>query len=572
MLYLFDKSEQFLRPILKAGVIEATMMEQIGAPAQLNVVLSSSADISNVFYIGHKDPVNTEFLRYYKVITTTWNQQGISVIAIETAFDDLSADGYIKDKRPQNKALALVLADILSGSRWSVGNVHATVSVTTNFYYVSRLEALQKLMEETGCEFKSRIAFDGHSIVSRYIDVYVQSGENRGRRFVHGSNLLEVIKEESKLQIYTALIGFGKGEATIDGGFGRKITFADVEWKVTSGDPVDKPLDQEYVEIPSLTAAFGYPDGKPRIGMIEFPEVEDPVNLLEKTYEQLLEAGRPKVYYQANVLDVGDTGLGDTVTVIRDDYNIRYQVRIIKRAVNLLQPNLIQIEFGDVPVNFTVSKISELTKKLDYQAEEYKSGYNKIVEYLVGQYWGEDGWNYDLKIGNEYGLPAGLYSFDKPIDQNPTKFVYVGAGKVVISNEKNPDGSWKLKTLMDGDGLAANTVTGVSIVSESITSDHIATTGIDAVKIKLSDESDAETAITQLQGGQITIQESLEYGVGVNLVENPTFGTPKIAETSGWSSGYTMAVLLERFKGQTMQQMLSTLQGKTMADLINYNY
>lgn len=484
MLYLFDKSEQFLRPILKAGVIEATMMEQIGAPAQLNVVLSSSADISNVFYIGHKDPVNTEFLRYYKVITTTWNQQGISVIAIETAFDDLSADGYIKDQRPQNKALALVLADILSGSRWSVGNVHATVSVTTNFYYVSRLEALQKLMEETGCEFKSRISFDGHAIVSRHIDVYIQSGENRGRRFVHGSNLLEVIKEENKLQIYTALIGFGKGEATIDGGFGRKITFADVEWKVTSGDPVDKPLDQEYVEIPSLTAAFGYPDGKPRIGMIDFPEVEDPVNLLEKTYEQLLETGRPKVYYQANVLDVGDTGLGDTVTVIRDDYNIRYQVRIIKRAVNLLQPKLVQIEFGDVPVGYTASQLISIKKKLDYQAEEYRSGYELILEQMTNLYWGEDGHNYDLPVGNEYGLPAGLYSFDKPIDESPTKWIYVGAGKIVISNEKNPDGTWKLKTIMDGDGLAA----GI------IATKHVSSEGIDASVIILSDSTTAQQA------------------------------------------------------------------------------
>ena len=99
MLYLFDKSEQFLRPILKAGVIEATMMEQIGAPAQLNVVLSSSADISNVFYIGHKDPVNTEFLRYYKVITTTGINKGLAssplrrhlMICLQTATLRISA-------------------------------------------------------------------------------------------------------------------------------------------------------------------------------------------------------------------------------------------------------------------------------------------------------------------------------------------------------------------------------------------------------------------------------------------------------------------------------------------------
>lgn len=490
MLYLFDKSEKLIRLIDRGAALEATMTEQVGMPTQLNSVLVGSADISHAFYIGHKDPVNNEYFKYYKIISTKWVPKGIGIYGIETAHDDLSADGYIKDLRPQNRAIALVFADILSGSRWAVGNVNVTVSVTTNFYYLSRLEALQKLMELTGCEFSPRIVFDGHSIVGRYIDVSVQAGEDRGRRFVHGSNLLEVVKEDSNLDLYTALIGFGKGEAAIDeqgvptGGFGRKLTFTDVSWSVANGDPVNKPLHQEYVEIPSLTAAFGYPDGKPRIGKVDFPEIEDPEILLQNTYDYLLATGRPKVYYRASVLDVGDTGLGDTVTIIRDDYNIRYKVRIVKRAVNLLQPSLVQVEFGDAPVNLAVSQLMSLRKLIDYQASEYHSGYDQLIEYMASQYWGEDGYNYDLKIGNEYGLPAGLYSFDKPIDENPTKWIYFGAGKIVISNEKNPNGTWKLKTIMDGDGLA----TGI------VATKHVSSEGIDASVIKLSDSTTAQEA------------------------------------------------------------------------------
>ena len=94
---------------------------------------------------------------------------------------------------------------------------------------------------------------------------------------------------------------------------------------------------------------------------------------------------------------------------------------------------------------------------------------------------------------------------------------------------------------------------------------------IGAELILLSDNTNAESRIMELLAGSLTIRESLAQG-GVNLVKNPTFGTSQLVETDGWSSGYTMAVLLDRFKGQTMQQMLNTLQGKTMHDLITYNY
>lgn len=85
-----------------------------------------------------------------------------------------------------------------------------------------------------------------------------------------------------------------------------------------------------------------------------------------------------------------------------------------------------------------------------------------LREAITDSFWNEDGYNYDLRVGNEYGLPSGYYSFDRPIDQDPTKVIYMGAGKLLIANSKDTNGEWIWQTAMDGDGINASLInTGV---------------------------------------------------------------------------------------------------------------
>ena len=307
MFFVFDNTEKLIRIIKKSGVKSAEVSEYINLPRQLDALFSDVKALENANYIAHKDLYNPALLCLYRITNTALTSYGLEVTAIDSAYDDLLADGYIVDQRPSNKTVTETLTQVLDGSRWSVGTVNTTPTVTTNFYYISRLDALYKIMDVPGCEFQTRVTFSGNSITGRYIDVYDRIGSNRGKRFVYGSNLLEVIHEEKHSDIYTALIGRGKGEQIIDeygdptDAYGRRILFSDVVWTKAGGDPVDKPLGQIYVEIPEMTALFGYPDGKPRIGIVEFGDIEDAEELLDATYNELIERSRPMAYFKTQV-------------------------------------------------------------------------------------------------------------------------------------------------------------------------------------------------------------------------------------------------------------------------------
>lgn len=165
----------------------------------------------------------------------------------------------------------------------------------------------------------------------------------------------------------------------------------------------------------------------------------------------------------------------------------------------------VQIELGDAIPSAQQQIIKDLKKEDMAQTEltmSVRDSVNELIERGIEFYWGEDGYNYDLEVGNEYNFPAGMYSFDAPLDEYDqiTKWVYVGAGKIVVSNEKNADGSWVLKTILDGDGLGTDTVGANNILANSIDTDHLATDVLTASNIQIgdADQQTLEQKLTEL--------------------------------------------------------------------------
>ena len=460
-LFLFNNDEKLIGTV---SPLEGIQNEEINKIQTIECTVVYSELIEKASYIGHKDYSDNRIFHLYKIdhVTKT-STTDVKIVGVHTFFDDMESDGYVKDFRPTNRELVGVLTTILDGSRWQLGTVNIQRRYTGNFYYVTRKEAISKLIEATQIEIKPRLEFSRGKITGRYLDVFTRLGARNGKVFVHGRDLLTVSEKKSQGAIYTAVVGRGKGEETDTGGYGRRISFKDVEWRRTSGQPVDKPVGQEYVEIPAMTKLYGFEKGtKPRIKIVEFQDEADKEKLLRLSYEWLEKNSRMQVEYSAKVLNVGNLELGDTVGIFNPKLGIKYETRVFKVKRNLVDNKLTEFGIGDKVTTSPFSRTIELAKEMKNFQDETVYWLDKIRERLSDKLINEDGYNYDLKADNEYKVPAGYYSFDKPIDQNPTKVVYMGAGKIAIANSKKPTGEWNWKTFLDGRGATLDLInTGV---------------------------------------------------------------------------------------------------------------
>ena len=460
-LFLFNNDEKLIGTV---SPLEGIQNEEINKIQTIECTTVYSELIEKASYIGHKDYSDNRIFHMYKIdhVTKT-STTDVKIVGVHTFFDDMESDGYVKDFRPTNRELVGVLTTILDGSRWQLGTVNIQRRYTGNFYYVTRKEAISKLIEATQIEIKPRLEFSRGKITGRYLDVFTRLGARNGKVFVHGRDLLTVSEKKSQGAIYTAVVGRGKGEETDTGGYGRRISFKDVEWRRTSGQPVDKPVGQEYVEIPAMTKLYGFEKGtKPRIKIVEFQDEADKEKLLRLSYEWLEKNSRMQVEYSAKVLNVGNLELGDTVGIFNPKLGIKYETRVFKVKRNLVDNKLTEFGIGDKVTTSPFSRTIELAKEMKNFQDDTVYWLDKIRERLSDKLINEDGYNYDLKADNEYKVPAGYYSFDKPIDQNPTKVVYMGAGKIAIANSKKPTGEWNWKTFLDGTGATLDLInTGV---------------------------------------------------------------------------------------------------------------
>lgn len=534
MIYLFDHTENFLGMLSSKDLVSPNQVELLNGRIQLEVEIEIQAleKMKGVSFLAHKSPNEEEDFYFYKLVSVGNTGTGLVYRAIDTFLDDMKGYGYLREYRMEKTTAGLALGQILHGSRWRVNLEEPTEQKDLYIYDLSRFEAIKKLLDTFSCELEYKVKIEKNKIVDRYVNLYRKRGRDTYKRFHYGTNALEVVREEDQQDIYTAVIGRGKGEEKFDttgqatGGFGRRINFKDVEWSKEKGNPLDKPLGQEYIEDPKVTKVYGYSDGTPRYKLIVHDQIEDPEELLEACYQDLVNGSRPLVQFKASLADVGRLELGDRVRIIREDLDIYYTARVFKVTRDLLNPDNAQIELGDnleygrvQEKRSLINQLESLNNRVTEVASSANSTFMDVIkemrEGLKNSYFNEDGYNYEFKTGNPYGLPAGYYSFDKPIDKGPTKVIYMGAGKMMIANRKDASGDWEWKTFGTGDGLMAETIVGTlgefaKVNAEQITvNSHFADTDL-GKKVVVQDELYNNVKITQAKGVQVLDNQARE--------------------------------------------------------------
>lgn len=409
ILYQLNKKQDVIG-IVSSDVISATLEEQINTAGSLKFVVAKKLSAGCQYVLIQRPGAATYMC--FKILTETQEDNKISYTAVESAYDELGSYSFIKDMRPQNRTAKEMLQQILSATRFSVGYVADTGTQSTNFYYTTVLASLQSVANLFNLEVTFDVVFDpiDNQVKRRLVNMYTQMGSRTGRRFEYGDKLLSVTCEQSSDTLVTALVGRGSSVQVSEGtdgspdGYSRKITFADVVWKKSAGDPLDKPAGQEYLEDPAATAVYGFSDGKPRIGFVEFDKINDKNLLIKATYDKLQELKRPKVSFKASVTDVGNLNLGDTVAIIRHDLKIEYLTRVYKVTHDLLNRQNNTIELGDdfqkASITSTISAVQDTVQSAkDYSQSALQSangkntnfyGTNQPLYAVEGDLWYKD--------------------------------------------------------------------------------------------------------------------------------------------------------------------------------------
>ncbi|WP_276882373.1 phage tail spike protein [Anaerococcus tetradius] len=458
-IFIFDKSQNLYKTIPDKKILANYQEQELNGLISGTCQVEYSSDLEDAFFYGVKDE---DKFWLYSIKNAIKKENTITFKGVHIMYDDLKGK-VVRDLRPNNKLVGSVCTSILVGTGWECVS-HCNVRGSANFYYQSSLSALYKIAQKFGVDFIPVIKFSDGKIVAKEIHIYSKLGEDLGKVFSYKDNLVQVVAETSSDELFTAFIGRGKGEMKTDesgkatGGYGRKIKFDSIDYKDTiDGVTVHSPIGSDMIEIKEATKIYGYPDGSPRICTVDFDDIEDKRELATATFKYAIEHSRPRAQLRAKGHAYERIGIGEIVTII-GPMDIRFKTRIYKLKKDFLSKKILDFEFGDKIVKSMSDRLKD--SQINSKANEINdiSFMDSIFTMIESTYYNEDGYQYDLKPDNKYKLPAGLYSFNKPIDQNPDKVIYLGAGKLMIANSKKDDGSWNFRVALNGDSVNADEI------------------------------------------------------------------------------------------------------------------
>ncbi|PNH16793.1 phage tail spike protein [Lactobacillus iners] len=414
-LLLYDSHERLLAIVNGYGTIE----REINVYDQLNVEVPPTRKnidlLKKTMKVGVPYP-STKKYQLFKVEKVSLNSKPLTITAIDSAADDLDTQYLIRDKRFINKPLSQVLPVIFEKTTWKYKQFAPDNSDIISFYRISPKEALKKVEGIFGTEVRFLYSIQGNKVIDKTCEVYEQIGESTNIRLVQGINVTNVDYTQDQTRLYTAAVGRGAGIQNTDndgnatGGYSRSIEFTNISWSKANGDPVDKPVGQDYVEIPEATQKYGWLDENgqchPRIAKFEFPDEQNVNKLLKETYDKLLSLSQPQIIVETTVAKIGQrVNLGDEVTVvIYEPYKLTYKARVIKVEENPDNDSL-----SAVTVGFTsVERQAEREFQQEQALVDTKTDFNQALG--------------DTKTNFNQALDDTKTNFNQALDDTKTDF------------------------------------------------------------------------------------------------------------------------------------------------------
>lgn len=398
-VYFFNERQELIRRVTERYLTQVVQEKEITADKSellldmLTVSTIYDKRIANAAYMAVKE--SDKSFSLYSINSIEDPDNRLIFTGLNFALKEL--EGYIvMDKRPEKRPIAYIATQILEATEgeWRLGYTKPNLPVVSETFYRLSVKDSFKKLQAHGCEVLFKCKIENRRITDKWVEIYDEIGTASNKRFVYGSSALSVVKTQDRSQVYTSLIGRGKGEESGDG-YGRRLEFTDFEWKTSSGRPVNKPKGQNFIELSEMTAKYGIPTkaGKmrKREGIVVFEDIEDQETLLLNTYNALVEMSRPLVQFKTTVLS-GDA-IGNTIQVHHYERDYHYRARIFKVVIDRLTGK-VESAVGDNLTGKNSMKVSsdlkldlervQVEKPSFYTAEQIAQWQTDIIRGLKG--------------------------------------------------------------------------------------------------------------------------------------------------------------------------------------------
>lgn len=385
---------------------------------------------------------------------------------------------YIEDKRPYGYGFLQALNVCLGPTRWTAGTVDQTGTVDKGltFYHTSAREALQSILK-CGGELETEITVSGGKVTSRKVGIRSHRGAKGGhRRFTYTKDLASVSRTEHYGAI-TACYGYGKGIETDAGGYGRKLTFGDIN------------NGKNYVEDATALKLYGRPDGRGGrahvFGQYENPNCEVSATLLAETHAYFDSRKEPGVTYEADAVDLVQFGrewegvaVGDDVQIVDTCFSpaLRCEGRVTKLVTDELGGS-IRVTLGNVTETIAdmllaqqqkVSSLSKRSSNWDVAASTPPAYLQQVVDAMNTQF-NMSGSSYTFTSFEQGTIYASV-----PMDADGRSTTGRGSAMQLcsqgfrIASGCKADGSWDWRTFGTGAGFTADLITVGTLMGDLI--------------------------------------------------------------------------------------------------------
>lgn len=458
---------------------------------------------------------------------------------------------YIEDKRPYGYSFQRALEVCLEPTRWDVGTVDqpGTVSSGLTFYHTDCRTALNDILA-CGGELETSITVGANGVTGRSVSILKHRGEADGhRRFSYGKDI-NSIKRTEHWGALTACYGYGKGVETDTGGYGRKLTFGDING------------GKDYVEDATALKTYGRPNGKGGFahvfGKYENSSCEDASQLKSETQAYLDEHKIPGVTYEVDAVDLvamgrrwEGVGVGDDSQIVDGSFEptLRCQGRVTKQVIDMLGKTR-KVTLGNVIESIAdilqqqqqqITNLQNQSGSWDAVASTTPAFLQQLIDSLNEQF-NVNGMSY-MHLSYQNGFIFSSVPLDedgRPTATGGTAMQLCSLGFRIAVGTK-ADGSYDWRTFGTGNGFVADWITTGTLMANLIKAgrmvvgdpnDPVFMVDFDSGDVAIS----ATASVGNATAGEMVVSTDVQYGLSDSASTQPTSWTT----TALWQQGKHM--------------------------------